>query len=206
MAQTELISGPKKNVPIRWIPTDWIAPAKVEDIFPRSERPVEVDVGCGKGRFLLARARHHPNVNFLGIERLLGRLRKVERKVSRAQLDNVRLLRCEASYAVRYLLPTAAITTYYIFFPDPWPKARHHDHRLFSADFLSALARTLVSGGQVHLATDHEPYFLEIQDLLRLDHRFESVPPFEPIEEERTDFELAFLGRRTIFRASFRKI
>ncbi len=190
----------------RVVPENWLGPLRWESVFSHAERPIEVDVGCGKGRFLLARARRHPEINFLGIERLLGRLRKVDRKAVRAGLDNVRLLRAEAYYATMYLLPTNSITTFYLLFPDPWPKTRHHDHRLFNSNYVSALARTLVPGGALHVATDHEPYFAEIKEVIRRDGRFEAIPPFIPEEEERTDFEIAFLGKRPVFRCSFRRL
>lgn len=190
----------------RIIPENWLEPLPLSQFFSDPDRPIEVDVGCGKGRFLLARAQRFPETNFLGIERLLGRLRKVDRKLLRAGLTNVRLLRMEAYYATTYLLPSDAISAYYIFFPDPWPKARHHDHRLFNPAYLDALARTLRPGGLVHVATDHFPYFEEIHAILRADPRFEEVTPFEPTEAERTDFELLFLGQKPIGRCSFRRI
>ncbi len=196
----------EKTESLRWIPKDWLGPMAPAHVFPHADRPIEVDVGCGKGRFLLARARRHPEINFLGIERLLGRLRKVDRRAIRAGLDNIRLLRAEAGYATTYLLPPTAISAYYIFFPDPWPKTRHHDHRLFNPDYVSALARTLVPGGAVHVATDHEPYFSEIVMALGRDPRFSPIEPFEPSEEERTDFELAYAENRPIFRCAFRRV
>jgi len=190
----------------RLMPDNWLDPLPLRSAFPRPEAPIEADIGCGKGRFLLARARRFPEVNFLGIERLLGRLRKVDRKAIRAGLSNVRLLRMEAFYATRYLIPDGAIRTYYIFFPDPWPKARHHDHRLCSAAYMDALARTLQPGGAVHVATDHLPYFEEIARTLRADRRYEEIAPFEPTDDERTDFELLYLGRAPIGRCSFRRV
>ncbi len=187
-------------------PDNWLDPLPLQAAFPRPEAPIEADIGCGKGRFLLERARRFPEVNFLGIERLLGRLRKLDRKVVRAGLTNVRLLRMEAYYATRYLIPDGAISAYYLFFPDPWPKARHHDHRLIGAAFRDALARTLRPGGAVHVATDHLPYFEEIIGAFREDRRFEAIPAFEPTDAERTDFELRYLGHKPIGRCSFRRI
>ncbi|MBN1269823.1 MAG: tRNA (guanosine(46)-N7)-methyltransferase TrmB [Kiritimatiellae bacterium] len=188
----------------RIFPDDWLNPLPLSDLFPAAQ-PLEVDVGCGKGRFLLARAAAHPQVNFLGLDRMLRRIRKVDRKAVRRGLGNLRLLRCEAYYAVTYLLPPAAVSTYYIFFPDPWPKKRHHWHRLFDPPFVEALHRTLLPGGTFHFATDHLPYFEEVRGILAADSRFESAPPFEPGEEERTDFELLFIHLAPIGRCSFRK-
>ena len=189
---------------VRLMPTDWLTPLPLASLFP-ARQPLEVDVGSGKGRFLLARARAHPEVNFLGIERRLSRLRKVDRKAVRLGLANIRLLRMEAYYATAYLIPAGAVRAYYVFFPDPWPKKRHQEHRLFNAAYLDALQRTLEPGGQVHVATDHRPYFDTVAAGLRADARFTEVPPLELAEEERTDFELLFRGRVEIGRCSFRK-
>lgn len=172
--------------------------------FERPDLPLEVDMGCGKGRFLLARAAANPGVNFLGVDRLLGRLRKIERKARRAGLRNVRLLRFDAYYAATYLIPAASVAAYYVFFPDPWPKVRHHRHRLFNEPFMDALHRTLAPGGRMHAATDHMPYFEEIARILLADARFSLEPALLPSDEERTDFERLFHGVRPIGRCSVR--
>ena len=132
------------------------------------------------------------------------RLRKVEKKVRREALTNVRLIQIEASYLVGYMLPPGAISAYYIFFPDPWPKRRHHRRRLFSPAFMNSLHGTLVEGGRVHIATDHLDYFAEIHGLMNADTRFEEIAAFVPEEEEQTNFELIFLGQqKEIGRCSF---
>ena len=183
---------------------DVLEPLPLSTCFPRPERPIEVDMGCGKGRFLLARARGCPETNHLGVDRLLGRIRKIDRKAVRAGLDNVRLLRMDAYYATTYLIPPECVRTYYIYFPDPWPKAHHQRHRLFNPAYMDALHRTLLPGGTVHMATDHLPYFAAVADIVRDDRRFELAPVFRPSDAERTDFELLFLGERPIGRCSFR--
>ena len=189
---------------VRIRPADWLNPLPLAVLFPLAQ-PLEVDLGCGKGRFLLERARAHPDVNLLGIDRMLKRVRKIDHKAQRRGLSNVRLLRVEGYYAVAHLMPAEAIRAYYIFFPDPWPKKRHHEHRLFNPRFVDALHRTLLPGGCVHAATDHQPYFEIIRDILRGDARFEEIAPFEPTEAERTEFELWYLGKSPIGRISIRK-
>jgi tRNA (guanine-N7-)-methyltransferase len=163
-----------------------------------------VDLGSGKGRFLAARSGRFPEINFLGIERQLIRIDKSGRRCERAGRENVRLFRMEGYYAISRMMPENYVANYYILFPDPWPKARHQDHRLFNPAFMDAVHRTLVEGGGLHVATDHLPYFEEIHELLQKDVRFEEIEPFMPAEEERTDFELIFSHKR-IGRCSFRK-
>lgn len=184
---------------------DALTPLPLRDLFA-NDRPIEVDVGCGKGRFLLAHAAEHPASNFLGIDRMLRRIRKVDRKIVRAGLTNVRLFRMEAYYAISHLFPAEQIAAYYILFPDPWPKKKHHDHRLFNPPFVDALHRTLVPGAAVHIATDHRPYFDEIYPIMKREaERFEEIPAWEPAGHERTDFELLFRDYKPIRRASFAK-
>ena len=191
---------------LRIIPADWAAPLDLSAAFGRAPHRLEVDLGCGKGRFLLARAAAHPETSFLGLDRQTRRLAKVERKVQRAQLVNIRLLYAEAAYAVAHLLPRGSVAVYYIFFPDPWPKRRHHRRRLFDARFLNSIQRTLCPNGTIHIATDHLDYFSIIKNILAADSRFAECKPFVPPENERTNFELVFLGQnKPIWRCSFKK-
>lgn len=187
---------------LRHIPDDWLYPVDLKNLFPRPA-PIEVDLGCGKGRFLLAHAAAHPEINFLGIDRMLRRIRKIDNRGQRRGLENLRLMRIEGYYAVSYLLPPESISTYYIFFPDPWPKKRHHVNRLFNERFVEALHRTMVPGGITHIATDHLPYFEQICSIMRADARFEERPPYVPPPEERTDFELWYHDKKTIGRCAF---
>jgi tRNA (guanine-N(7)-)-methyltransferase len=133
----------------------------LEKIFGR-KAPLHVDLGCGDGSFLCALAQRLPDKNFLGIERLTGRIHSSVRKV--ASLDNVRLLQIESSYAVRYLLPAGSVETFYLLFPDPWPKRRHHRRRIVTPDFLSSVHTALVKDGLIYIATDHFDYFREISE------------------------------------------
>ncbi len=133
-------------------------------IFGRNA-PLHVDFGCGDGSFLCALAQRMPEKNFLGIERLLGRIRLAARKAAR--LGNVRLMRMESSYAVRYLLPAGSVETFYLLFPDPWPKRRHWRRRIVTGDFLRAVSDALVGNGSFLIATDHLDYFEQITETAR---------------------------------------
>jgi len=186
----------------RFIPNDWLYPINLARVFSRPG-PIHIDLGCGKGRFLLARAASHPDINFLGIDRMLRRIRKIDNKARRRKLENIRLMRIEGYYAVSYLIPPESIDTYFILFPDPWPKKRHQENRLFNPRFVDSLHRTIKSGGIVHLATDHLPYFEEIAAIMRADSRFQEAEPFVPEPDEQTDFELWYLDKKPIGRCSF---
>ncbi len=196
--------GRKKKTSLRIIPGNWLDPYDFKAAFPHPARPLDVDIGSGKGRFLVARSGKFPEVNFLGIERQLLRINSSGRRCERAGRENARLFRMEGFYAISRMMPADYVANYYFFFPDPWPKARHHDHRLFNPAFMDALHRTLEQGGGLHIATDHLPYFEEIHALLRDDARFDEAVVFEPDDAERTDFELIFAHKR-IGRCSFRK-
>jgi tRNA (guanine-N7-)-methyltransferase len=178
----------------------------LDDLFGR-KAPLELDVGCGKGRFLIARATATPNTNFIGIDRRLKRIQKVNRKIGAAHLTNVRLMCVEACYAISCLLPPLSVSTMYVFFPDPWPKRRHHGRRLFSQSFFDAIHKTLLDNGAIHIATDHMDYLSQIKHLFSIDSRFCEIPALERTEEYRTEFEITFLKlNQPIGRCSFRKI
>jgi len=187
---------------LRIVPEQWLDPTHFRNSFEHPERPFEIDLGCGKGRFLLARARKFPATNLLGIDRQLGRIKRIDRKALRAGLSNVRVLRLDGYYTVTYLVPPQSVDTYYIFYPDPWPKEKHHHNRLFNEPFMDAIARTLKPGGKLHASTDHLPYFKEIYKLIKADARFEEAETFVPAEDEVSDFELIF-SHKTPGRCSF---
>ncbi len=174
-------------------PASLEAPLPVDELFDPA-RPLEVDCGCGKGRFLLARAAAQPDVQFLGIDRMLGRTQKLDRKIVRAGLANVKLLRMEAFFSLQQLLPPHRVRTIYIFFPDPWPKRRHHRRRLFGPEFLEVLWTRLETGGTVQVATDHLDYFADMRKCLAADARFREVPHQVRQADEQTDFELYYRG------------
>ena len=171
--------------------TDVTKPLSCPAIYDLS-RPLEVEVGCGKGRFLTGRAAANPDCEFLGIERMLGRVRTFDNKTRRLGLANAHVVRLEALYTFWYLLPAHHARTVYVFFPDPWPKRKHHSHRLFGPLFLSALWKRLEIGGRLEFATDHEEYFHVVEDCFAADARFARVAPRERGPEEWTEFETMF--------------
>jgi tRNA (guanine-N7-)-methyltransferase len=147
------------------VPANCFAPLNFEAIFNR-RAPLEVDLGCGEGSFVAANAAADPGKDFLGIERLPGRVRATCQKIERRGLTNARVLQFEISYAVEQLLPANSVTTFHLMFPDPWPKRRHARRRLVNRDFVASLHRALVIGGTVRIATDETEYFHQISRLV----------------------------------------
>jgi tRNA (guanine-N7-)-methyltransferase len=174
----------------------------LEKIFGR-RAPLHVDLGCGEGSFLCALAQRLPNKNFLGIERLLGRIRSSARKA--AGLSNVRLLQMESSYAVRYLLPAAAVETFYLLFPDPWPKRRHHRRRIVTPEFLNSVHTALEISGVIYIATDDLDYFRKIKDIARSTSGF-AIAAVD-VELPPSGFELIFRQKGApIYSVALRKV
>jgi tRNA (guanine-N7-)-methyltransferase len=144
-------------------PADIPAVLDFPSLFGRAEpRPLELEVGCGKGRFLVAAAQRWPERDFVALELVGALLRKVRDKVARAGLTNVRLLPLEAKEAFASRLPPESLSRVHVYFPDPWPKRRHAKHRLFAPPFPQHLVRALKPRGELLLATDHDPYFREV--------------------------------------------
>ncbi len=159
------------------------------------DNPLEVDIGAGKGRFLLARSLAHPELNFFGIERQNGRLYRMAKKIRRHGLTNVKLARVEAAAGIDLMLEPESVSAFYILFPDPWPKKRHHSRRLMNTEFMDLLHSKLCPGGVIHFASDHLAYAEVVEELFAADKRFEAVQPFIPTEVERTDFEILFAAQ-----------
>ena len=121
-------------------------------------RRLVVDLGFGRGEFLMNLAASEPDAGFLGIEVSSKRLLKMARRLARSELCNVRLIESTAQRAVAELLPEGSVSCFWINFPDPWPKKRHHRRRLIDPDFVRDLAARLEPGGMVNIATDHLDY------------------------------------------------
>src|SRR6266576_1763195 len=124
------------NIELRSI----LEPLQIAEYFP-TVQPLEVELGCGDASFLVNYAKAHPERNFIGVERLGGRIRKLDRKGRRAGLTNLRGVRIESSYFLEYLLPPKSAVALHIYFPDPWPKKKHRRHRLINERFPSLAHR-----------------------------------------------------------------
>jgi tRNA (guanine-N7-)-methyltransferase len=134
-------------------------------LFGRSA-PVHVEIGCGKGTFLLNQARTEPDVDFLGIEWARKYYRFAVDRIGRWGLSNVRIIRTDATDLLANLVPRDSVDCLHIYFPDPWPKRRHNKRRLFSPTNLENLVLCLKTGGTMQIATDYLEYFHVVTALL----------------------------------------
>ena len=171
-----------------------LEPLDLAEIFPEPQ-PLEVELGCGDASFLVEFARRNPGTNFIGVERLLGRISKLDKKGHRAELKNLRGVRIESAYFLQYLLPPKSISALHVYFPDPWPKKRHRKNRLIN-ESLPALARAaLAPGGKVYLRTDDADYFAQMTEVFRADKNFSEIETPVELAELLTDFEREFNAR-----------
>ena len=197
---------PRPAMAGEFVPGHYFRPLAAEELV-RGGRPLEIDLGCGDGGFLLDMARCHPERDFLGVERLLGRVRKVCRKISRAGLENARVLRLDNKYVIEWLLPAACVSRLHVMCPDPWPKVRHHRRRLIQADFLHAVRRVLRDDGEFLFMTDHEEYHEWAREKIDATGVFESLPWEEDtFFHAKTDFQRQWEAEgKTMHRQRFRK-
>lgn len=168
-----------------------VEPMDLGELFPVAQ-PLEVELGCGDASFLAEYARRHPVTNFLGVERLLGRIKKLDRKGRLAGLTNLRGVRIESAYFLQYLLPAQCAVAVHIYFPDPWPKKKHHRHRLINAAFPALARRVLQPGGVVYVRTDDQDYFTQMTEVFGAATEFEAVATPAELAGVLTDFERDF--------------
>ena len=160
----------------------------LEELFPKPQ-PLEVELGCGDASFLVEYARRHPEKNFIGVERLLGRIQKLDRKGRRAGLANLRGVRIESSYFLQHLLPPRSAVALHVYFPDPWPKKKHRKHRLIGGNFPTLARAALAPGGVVYLRTDDADYFRQMTEVFAAGAEFQKMETPQELAEIATDFE-----------------
>ena len=138
---------------------------RLESVVPMPEPDmcVELDLGCGDGEFALTLAARRPDVYVIAADMLLGRVRKVQKRVLRDGMTNLHVLKSESRVLISRTIPDAFVDRVHLLCPDPWPKAKHRCHRLITSDIMMHFARILKPGGVFHFSTDNAEY-LETAD------------------------------------------
>jgi tRNA (guanine-N7-)-methyltransferase len=184
------------RIPLRW-----------SELFGR-DAPTDLEIGSGKGRFLLELAASHPERNLLAVERAAKYHRLCRDRAARRGLANVRLVRTTAEDLLFRLLEPRSVANLYVLFPDPWPKKRHHKRRLFCPEVVDAMADALRPRGRLLVKSDHDGYAELIRQLLD-DARglgwLDSGDAFADLPT--TGFERKYLDQgRTIFGFACQKV
>jgi len=143
---------------------DWDTKMNFAQIFGRTA-PVHIEIGSGKGTFLVHQAQAQCEVDFLGIEWARKFYRYAVDRMGRWGLTNVRLLRTDAVTFLRDFVHEESVDCFHVYFPDPWPKKRHHKRRFLQASNVEILLRCLRPGGDIRIATDHDEYFERIEEV-----------------------------------------
>jgi tRNA (guanine-N7-)-methyltransferase len=176
----------------------------LEQLFGR-RAPLEVEIGAGRGDFIIDRAATMPDRDFLAIESAATIAQLIALRGGCRGLANLRVIRMDARTLVNLMLPDASVSAYHIYFPDPWPKERHHKHRLFKPSFVGSLARTLQLGAPLFIATDVASYAERIFALL-LDGGFQRLDLAVP-GATLTGFARKFIAEgRPILAATFTRL
>ncbi|MFH1614776.1 MAG: tRNA (guanosine(46)-N7)-methyltransferase TrmB [Planctomycetota bacterium] len=132
-----------------------------------NNRPLHIEIGSGKGTFILNQAKNNPQTNFLGIEWANKYYRYTVDRLGRWKITNARLIRTDAEAFIADFIPSASVECFHIYFPDPWPKKRHHKRRFINRNNLDQMIRCLLPAGTIRIATDHAEYFEAITKLLK---------------------------------------
>jgi tRNA (guanine-N7-)-methyltransferase len=174
---------------------------------------VHLEIGIGKGTFLLAQAGHAPEVNFLGIEWANKYYRYAVDRIGRWGLANVRIIRTDAALFLAEHVADSAVDWFHVYFPDPWPKKRHHKRRFISAPNMAQMLRCLKTGGIIQITTDHADYFQEIEEVVKAYTGALEVIDFTPAagaqdgELTGTNYERKYIkDKRDIYTIAVRKL
>jgi len=180
----------------------------LKEIF-KDDNILNVEIGIGNGEFLVHLAENYPDENFLGFEVVKRVFKKAVARIKRNRLENVRLVHYDGSFFVN-LLPEKSVSNFYINFPDPWPKKKHHKRRLLKTPFLKLLARKLKNNGTLYMVTDHENYAKEIMtNLIPVDDltsAFKSVYVNELVDYYPTKYYRKFASSGSVFFFKMKKL
>ena len=173
-----------------------------------SARPFEVELGPGKGRFLQEWATLHPEVGLLGVERARKYAERGALRAAKHDVSNVRMVFTTAEDLLFRCLAGASVDAFHVYFPDPWPKRRHHKRRFFRAENVARLAEVLRPGGLLRVKTDHAAYAEVIGAVLAAERRLEAVGTDQAFAGvPATSFEIKYaVERRQTYRFAVRRV
>jgi len=170
--------------------------------------PLELELGVGKGRFAIAWAAAHPEIGLLGVERARKYLELAALRAARAGVGNLRLVHTTAEDLLFRCLAERSVAAVHVYFPDPWPKKRHHKRRFFRPENVARLAAVMVEGAILRVKTDHPEYASVIEAVVGTEPRLERLPEqelFAPIPP--THFELKYQAQgRPVYRFAWRRV
>lgn len=178
--------------------TDYLILADLEKPFSfeklfENTNPVELEIGAGRGDFLVNYCEANPEINLCAVERKLNYLKRGISKVRLKNLSNVRFLNLEVRHFLEEYVPNESLQAVHIYFPDPWPKKRHLKRRLVQPDFIKILAAKMADQGSLHLRTDHRNYFEHMMEVMGDQPYFSPVPVPDGLSDFKTGFERRFL-------------
>jgi len=179
-----------------------------QDVF-KNDLPIEVEIGTGYGEFMIEYCQNNPKVNFIGLDHRFKRSFGVAKKLNELEHRNFRYLRARGE-RLEFMFGENEVQSVFYFFPDPWPKTRHHKKRLFQKPFLNACHKVLKPGGTLFVKTDHDGYFEWMLDALKDETRFQvelqsrnlrSEFPDHFLSKYTTKFEKIFLSQGTLIKS-----
>jgi len=193
MTESTLVIDPRKTGFFR---------LDLEELFGNAH-PVVLEIGSGKGRFLIGAAMEHPEVNIIGVEKSLHYHRVIRDRVLKRGLTNVRLINHDAFMVLKDMIPDTSLAEIHVYFPDPWPKKGEQKRRIIRAQVLEEMKRTLVVGGMGVYVTDHREYFEAAAPIVESVFRAERRIP-GPDDPPRTNYEAKYREEgREIFEIRF---
>lgn len=170
-----------------------------------NDRRVVMEIGSGKGRFLISSAMEQPDVNFVGIEKSLHYHRLIRDRVMKRNLQNVRLINHDAFLVLQKMVADEALSEIHIYFPDPWPRKREMKRRIIRPEALAEMRRTLVPGGAGIFVTDHKDYYEAAAPLIAEVFESQAREP-QPEDPPRTNYEAKYRAEgRPIYEVRFWK-
>ena len=178
------------------------------DVF-QNHQPLVVEVGCGFGHFMLDYCQNYSNINFVGIDYRFKRSFNLAKKIARSRLQNIKYLRARGE-RLHFFFNSGEVDEIFLFFPDPWPKTKHHKKRLFQSTFLNNVHRVLKPRGKLYVKTDHDAYATHMTTLLNRDPHWSINLSTRHLHEEypnhflstyKTNFEKKFLSQGMAIKA-----